>query len=234
MIAVIKTIRREESCRRCVQSVHTQLDIPVVVVDDSGDGEDFGSDYLIRTPFDVGLSAGRNLGVRLASKLDDVILLLDDDHVIGEQNGILDAEWLLHQYDLVTGVPYMHGQNNPPYYWEWLFTFPKPKTMVLTPQHERGIVHAANNFFLARSSVFDEVLWDESFKVSAEHLDFYMQLYFAHKRVFYETNMTVDHLQDTSSARYRPFRIDRIGDYDALFFQKWGISVTASDGTRMP
>jgi len=235
MIAVIKTFRREDSCRRCVDSVHGELDIPVVVVDDSCDGEDFGSDYLIRTPFDVGLSAGRNFGVKFASRLDDTILLLDDDHVIAPENGIHDAAWMLHKYDLVTGVPYMHGRHNPPYYWEWLFDFPAPREMVVRPQHERGIVHAANNFFLARASVFDEVLWDEDFKISAEHLDFYMQLYFANKTVFYETNMTVDHLQDTSSARYSDFRLGRLDQYDKAFMEKWDfVSLTATDHTRMP
>src|SRR5262245_16714039 len=91
LTVVVKTFQRPEALRRLVASVHRFYpDVPIVVVDDSAEALEpppAGVTRYLHRPFNsLGVSAGRNLGVREVET--QYTLICDDDMVFGRKTDV--------------------------------------------------------------------------------------------------------------------------------------------------
>jgi glycosyltransferase involved in cell wall biosynthesis len=176
--ALVKTFERPRTLRRMLASLRRSYpDLPVVVVDDSREPRPL-DDPRVKTvamPFDVGLSAGRNEGLRHIST--PYVLLLDDDFVFHRGTRIETAVLALEadeRLDIVGGkvidLP--------------LYRVMGDRDGALLPSDSRPLVpydtlvaglpvrRNVANFFVARVASLQRVGWDEEMPM-AEHTDFF-------------------------------------------------------------
>lgn len=78
--ALVKTFERPQICQRLLDSIHRLYPaLPSVVVDDSREPRNWVGTRTIKLPYDVGLSAGRNEGLKHVET--ELFVLLDDDFI---------------------------------------------------------------------------------------------------------------------------------------------------------
>lgn len=208
---------RPDKCAACIASVRKYLPTaPIIVVDDSEGYTAFDCDYLIRLPFDSGLSRGRNAGMALARSSSDTVLLLDDDTELEADNGIQDALPLLDYYHIVTGSFVEAGGVR---HYEHTFRF-DGDDLYLDPASGPG-VHIGHNFLLARSDIFVTLRWDDDYKIEAEHIDFFLQAYYLGLGVVYAPTMRVKHTP-VYTGDYRPYRLR--DEFYPRLVEKWHLS----------
>lgn len=95
--ALVKTFERPLILRRLVDSIQRLYPgVPVVVVDDSRTPARLESVETIEMPYDSGISAGRNEGLRHVTTR--YVLLLDDDFVLSRRTRLGDALALMEQH----------------------------------------------------------------------------------------------------------------------------------------
>ncbi len=80
------------------------------------------------------------------------------------------------------------------------------------------------NFFLAKTEVVKDILWDESLRIEYEHIDFFLSAQEKGARVVFIPDCLVEHPKDVpDSPEYLEHRKDSVSSKDA-FFHKWGFS----------
>lgn len=88
--ALIKTFERPLICRRLLDSIRRLYPtLPIVVVDDSRHPGDWPGTHAVVLPYDVGLSAGRNEGLKHVET--ELFILLDDDFVFYRETDLSRA-----------------------------------------------------------------------------------------------------------------------------------------------
>ena len=164
---IIKTFLRPDACRAAVRSWLAVVPrIPIIVVDDGGDVtpdlSEFPSVTHIRTDFDVGVSAGRNIGVAAAGTR--YVVVADDDNACTRETDLPAALDQLKQNGLgILGVgAYWFKESN------------KHLTIAGTPRVTSFTKCNAtlNHFFGDRDLM---PAWDASLKVAGEHVDYFLE-----------------------------------------------------------
>jgi glycosyltransferase involved in cell wall biosynthesis len=162
---VIKTFLRPKVCVKTIKVWNNLYpNISMIVVDDGDDNldlQDFQNIKHIKTKFNIGLSAGRNLGVNLAQT--DFVFVADDDDIPSSTHNIIKCKQLLidNNIDIIgSGAFNMYYQKN----YNILV-----KEMSITDLYR--ICDITKNHFLAKNK--DLPLWPESIKIKREHCLFF-------------------------------------------------------------
>ncbi len=206
--ALIKTFERPQTVRRLVASIHRLYPwMPIVVVDDSREPRDIPGTTVVKMPFDSGLSAGRNEGLRHVKTSN--VLLLDDDFVLTRRTRVDAALEALEspRIDLVGGrVSFL------PFYLEQA-----------KPEYGEGrierwrVCEKVPNFFVARTERLKLVPWDERLKL-VEHMDFFLRAQGVLTTV-YEPRMECLHARTLFDAHYMQKRA-AVGPYVEILREK--------------
>jgi hypothetical protein len=229
---VIKTFERPEAVHRIVASVHRFYPrISVVVVDDSAEPLDRPPEgaKLVRLPFNSGVSAGRNEGLRHAET--DVVLVADDDMVFTRRTDlerlmtvlrttpfdIVSCRWF--EYDPWRGIA--RGERR----YEGTIDI-RDGVYTHTIGASRGVLAGlavydiTHQFFVFSRERVGVDPWDETFSVDVEHLDFFLA---ARARGLVSTRLAdvwVDH-RPALPPVYQSYRTNTALARE-LLGQKWG------------
>ncbi len=243
---LIKSFRRFDCLKRCVESIQRHYPAArVLVADDSlRPGEELPEEgqwvrrqpnvTWFQLPFDVGLAAGRNYLVRHATA--PILVNCDDDFVFTSETRLerfLEVLEALPEVSIVTGLMrqgpgrvlnfagrfrWAPGRDG-----RWrLRVAPIEEPPRETPGGARYVpTDLGLNFFAARRDALLKAAWDETFKVSWEHLDHFLQLNRHGLRVVYCPDVVVDH-RPVKRPEYIAFRARR-QEYASYFFSKWNL-----------
>lgn len=234
---LIKSFRRFDSLERCVNSIVRYFpQLSILIADDSFDVvpgmfpkavqriQQIDQVRWIQLPFDSGLAAGRNRLVELAES--EFVILFDDDFVVTAETQLDHLLTLLEISDLAAGVIRDQGR---------LLGVPgcfsikdRELTVADAPnvwQEHAGIVYRSTemavNFFAARRELLLKHPWDPRFKITGEHLDFFLSLWRAGAQVVYTPQSIVDH-ERTYTPDYLCYRC-RQAAFRPLIARKWGL-----------
>lgn len=242
---IVKSFRRFDSLLTFCRSVQSHYPgLKIHVADDSlRDGESYPDAILDlqrepnihwhQMPFDSGLSAGRNLLVQRATK--DILILCDDDFVFRTDTRlehfltVLDAEPSL---SLVAGL--VQNAGKPVTNWAATYMLKQSangsRTLsakpVTTPWQSVGAIRyrradVAWNFFAARRESLLRVPWDDQFRISGEHIDFFLSRMEAGEASAYTPHVSILHAP-AQPGDYSSYRARTKQHYDMLK-QKWNL-----------
>lgn len=223
LTVVVKTYERPDVSARFVASVRRLYPrLPVIVVDDSRHPVVI-DDPLTETvvlPFDSGLSAGRNEGVRRVRT--PYVLIADDDHVLCRRTRLRESLAALRdkRIDIVGGrVLNLPHYRSDEYHLRGLYPGAAPPLM------PRGtlvtgfpVCDVVENFFVARTDALRRVPWDERLRM-LEHTDFFSQASGTLLTV-YDASLCCLHAPTPFRQRYMEGR-DRLGPAQAVLQEKW-------------
>lgn len=194
---VIVTYNRPLSCRKAVNSLLSQSILPfeIIVVDDASSRTFEFNHSLVRVfrnQFELGLSASRNIGVKLSK--GDIIAFIDDD-------AIADSDWiknmrcafLEHHADIVGGPVFPLFLSKPP---EW-FDVEQFGGFVGISQKDEiiGCNFAVKCSVFERIGYFDENLGRKYGKLlSGEESEFFRRAMHAQLRVLFIPDIKVYHV----------------------------------------
>lgn len=220
---LIKTFERPEAIARLMASIRQFYpDIPVVVIDDGNNSmlkNDLYAHNLryVKTAFDIGLSAGRNLGLTMVET--PYVFMCDDDCIFTAETDLNMAEKLMESSEadilgINAGVGYcgtflVHGD-----------------TVTYSP-NGKGYLDGGNikfydfvpNIFMAKTDKVRECKWDEELKMG-EHFAYFFD-HLGKIKVAYTPLVKMRH-EHMSVAGYDSFR-GRALDYVKIYMKKKGI-----------
>jgi hypothetical protein len=223
---IIKTFLRPDACRAAVRSWLAVVPrIPIIVVDDGGDVtpdlSEFPSVTHMKTDFDVGLSAGRNIGVAAAGTR--YVVVADDDNACTRETDLPAALDQLKQHDLgILGV----GA-----YW---FKESGGALSIIGTTRVASFKRCDGtlNHFLGDRERIPE--WDESLKIAGEHVDYFLEC----RRVGVPVAATpllgfyrCRHAAWKAAAAYRGYRHR---SHLHIVQQKWGYRSISRWGVKAP
>ena len=201
----VKTFMREESLFRLLNSIDQYLPyVRIYIADDSDQSRAKEIKYaelkekghqVILLPFDVGLSAGRN--ILMNSIQEPYILLCDDDFVLEEDNGVLETLKILKKrkdIGIITGV--LHCDKDVTSFEDFIGDWDGN----IRPT-KRG-----NNFFLARKEMFSDVMWNMKYKINKEHKDFFKRVNKTKWKVYFCPLLRANHEARMPFGEYHKFR----------------------------
>jgi glycosyltransferase involved in cell wall biosynthesis len=219
--AIVKTFERPRVLRRLLASLRRVYpELAVLVVDDGREPAGVAGDGIrvLRMPYDVGLSAGRNAA--LAETRTELFFLLDDDFVLTTSCGLERVARVMRAHprlDIVGGqvltLPTFRrdvGPENRDFFGGW----PEREAEIGgLPTYDR-----VANFFVARTKRVAAVGWDPKLKL-LEHTDFFRR---AHKRllVAFDERLRCLHAMTPFDVDYMKHRND-IARYRAYLDLKW-------------
>lgn len=222
---LVKTFLRYDLALRCVRSIKEIYPSEVLVVDDSNAPESFERELkklgakLLRLPYDSGLSAGRNAGIKQIDTTYTVVL--DDDAIVTPESKVDNLLRLLTQADIACGAMEQDGKRVE---WQGFYRLPKDGGLVLEPhdgtfETHNGIRYARVDFGLnllaARTVFLKGHPWDEVLKTH-EHTDYFLRLK-NEGRVVYLPGSVFVHAP-TRPAQYRAMRQRK--EFRLRFFNK--------------
>lgn len=208
---VIKTILRPEALAASITAFRKILgtDVEIIVVDDSPHpGTALQDDNLryVNTEFDIGLSAGRNLGVSLVNT-KYVLISDDDDILVSSKVEVTECIKLLDSLELVGNGAFDLLES--------------PDGLVVSERTLQSPVErcdATLNFFVARTELLRNNPWDSKMKLHPEHEDFFLSLKRAGALVAGTTLLRYRTYESRPSA----YNALRSRQYLDLFTRKWG------------
>lgn len=251
----IKTFLRNETLFEVVDSIHrhaSALDYRIYIADDGKVDPARANLYeqleeqghcIVRLPFDVGASAGRNAALRYID--EPYVLRMDDDFVFTDDTrvdlmirvlakdesigAVADLEVQRHRDKGVQagelspfqGALHQHGSTL------W-------KVPAVLDQIEWEVVDGVRiarceftrNFLLIRRALLDHLRWDHRLKIRGEHLDFMLQIV---RRSEWDLAFTPDsrhvHAGPPGAKQpkgYSEYRYRNEGYRDVLY-EKWGV-----------
>ena len=176
--ALVKTFERPNVLQRLIGSIkRVYPDLGVIVVDDSRHPVELDGVTTIAMPYDTGISAGRNEGLRHVTT--KYVLLLDDDVVLFRGTGLGKALAKIEQHaeiDIMGGqlVELPSLQPRPPAYVTGTVfsTDATPRLQIGSTVGGLTVCTKVSNFFLARRDRLRLVPWDPELK-RMEHADFF-------------------------------------------------------------
>ena len=212
--AVIKTFERPKACARLIRSLQRLYPaMAIIVVDDSRDPRCIPGTRLVSLPFDSGVGAGRQAGLKQVRtpfllNLDDDFLLYRGTH-LGAALGALTRHTRL---DLVGGrvidLPLFITHD---FRGASLFaTNASPKVAPGTRFSNVEVLDKVPNFFLARTDAVRAVGWNPRLK-RLDHADFFTRARGKIVSGLLE-EFRVLHLRDPFDLGYRAFRDDLADD----------------------
>lgn len=176
MTALVKTFERPHVLRRLVASMARLYPaLHVIAVDDSREPISLPGVETIAMPYDSGISAGRNEGLRHVAT--PFVLVLDDDFVFYRHTRLGPALALMERHpeiDIMGGrvidLPFMRSRAVP--HGAIFQTDAKPSVALGSRLGGLLVVDKVPNFYLARADRLRLVEWDPQLKM-AEHADFF-------------------------------------------------------------
>jgi glycosyltransferase involved in cell wall biosynthesis len=219
LTVLVKTFERPPILRRFVDSVRRFYpDLAIIVVDDSREPKPLESVETITMPYDSGLSAGRNEGLRRVST--KYVLVLDDDFVFFRHTRLGPALEAMEQHP---EIDIMGGQVvNLPFYQRLPRSlggplYPSPElSHVPLGRSIGGFAVAAKvpNFFVARRERLALVPWDPRLKL-VEHADFFTRALGVLTTVF-NPHLRCLHARTPFDATYMRKRMDFAASVEVL------------------
>jgi hypothetical protein len=176
LTALVKTFERPHIVRRLVMSMKRLYpDLPIVVVDDSREPTPIPGAQLVEMPYDSGVAAGRNEGLRHVTT--PYVLVLDDDFIFYRHTRLGRALALMNKHpeiDVMGGrvidLPLMRTRRLPE--GEIFPTNKSPTTPLGSLIGGLKVVDKVPTFYVARQRRLELVRWDERLK-RVEHADFF-------------------------------------------------------------
>jgi GT2 family glycosyltransferase len=240
MLAVgIKTFYRDEPLLALVYSIETYLpEARMYIADDSGEISDVKKELyarleraghvIIYPPYNTGIPVGRNM---IAKRVTEPYLLYcDDDFLIDTRLNHEKIIKLLSEnkdVGLVCGL--LVGREGYEYHYEWDIEIGDRVLNKVTPKNQFTTVSELPvqqvdlglNFFICRTEIFKDVLWDEELIVSTEHLDFFLQIMQTKWKVLYTREMVGVHNVQPHDETYFKFRYRKF--HWLHFAEKWNV-----------
>ena len=176
--ALIKTFERPRVLRRLLSSLQRLYpSLSIVVIDDSREPVRLEGVTTVVMPYDSGISAGRNEGLKHVTT--KYVLVLDDDLVFYRNTRLAEALALLEQHpeiDIMGGqlvdVPFLTTRPLGAIAGSIYATEAVPTVPIGSTLHGLTVCEKVANFFLARTDRLALVPWDPELK-RMEHADFF-------------------------------------------------------------
>lgn len=190
-------------------------------------------DYL-KLPFDAGLSKSRNEAVKKLR--EKYIVICEDDFIFTDKTRLENFKKILEtdsQAGLAAGTLFYQGKNR-----IFAHRLVTSKDRYVIERIENPDWYSIDgieyhycdypfNFFMMRN-VPKDFYWDEDYKISKEHIDFFLRLKREGKwKIAFTPSVIVNHEHDHRSKRYQKYRM-RLDSFE-LFFKKTGYSVGTSN-----
>jgi hypothetical protein len=218
MTALVKTFERPHILRRLVASIRRLYPaLPIVVVDDSREPVSLAGVKTIAMPYDSGISAGRNEGLRHVTT--PYVLVLDDDFVFYRRTRLGPALALMERHpeiDIMGGQvidlpllrvrPLPHGA-----------VFPTAATPLVPIGSLLGglrVVDKVPTFYVARRDRLALVGWNPRLK-RLDHADFFTRALGVVTTVF-NPELRCLHARTPFDAEYMRKRLDLVDSLHAL------------------
>ena len=210
LTVIIKTFERQAALRRLVESITRKYpDLSIIVVDDGRQPAALDGVVTVTMPYDSGVSAERNEGLR--NVRTKYFLQLDDDFVFYHHTKLDDALVLMEQFPQ---IDIMGGEvvNLP------RFTSTDYRTAALFPTSTSATMPAGSfigslpaydkvaNFFIGRTERVRLVAWDPQLK-RIDHADFFTRAKGVLTTV-YNKNLRILHAQTPFDNSYMAKRND--------------------------
>ena len=252
---IITTFDRPECLDRLLVSIFQHYpDIPVIVVDNGFikyEPEKIFKDNvkLIRAKPDSGLSACRNIAVdhvktkytfvtdddvvfTNTTQIDNFISIFNEDKEIEIVGGILEDEdhGKLPAVDKIGGIENIFAQCDLDLEIRdgTLFKYPSADKIKRTKEgvHYK-YVDFVLNFFLAKTSIFDTIRWDNELKLG-EHFDFFLRFKNITtgqaRRIAFTPDVKAEHKNDyRKNEKYKKYRA-RVGHFFKMAKDKHGLT----------
>jgi hypothetical protein len=220
LTALVKTFERPQILRRLLASVKRLYpSLEVVVVDDSRRPVQLEGVKTITMPYDSGVAAGRNEGLRHVTT--KYVLVLDDDVVFSRHTRLGDGLALMErhlQIDIMGGqlidLPLFKPRWSPETSEEIFPTDARPAVPLGSSVGGLTVYAKVPNFFLARRDRLALVPWDPQLR-RMEHADFFTRALGVLTTVF-NPDLKCFHARTPFNAEYMRTRLDLIADSEVL------------------
>jgi Glycosyl transferase family 2 len=220
LTALVKTFERPRILRRLLASIERLYPtLDVVVVDDSGTPVPHTGVRTITMPYDSGLAAGRNEGLRHVTT--KYVLVLDDDVVFSRHTRLGHALALMErhpQIDIMGGqlidLPFFKARWSADMSEAIFPTDARPAVPLGSSVGGLAVCAKVPNFFIARRDRLALVPWDAELK-QMEHADFFTRALGVLTTVF---NPALEgfHARTPFDAEYMQRRTDLIASGEVL------------------
>jgi glycosyltransferase involved in cell wall biosynthesis len=226
---LVTTFLRPGYLRKTLEGIRANLpECPVLVVDDS----DNPSAESIHLPFDSGLPAKRNAGVKACTT--KYLLMGCDDFDFSTAEARAGVEKLVRVMDEFPEIDVAGGRVDHRPYEGFLEYNPGEyiKETPLTGEGPAGTVYLTVdltvNYFMARTESIRPFPWPEEMRIGGEHVCFFLDLKLANKYVVWVPGVNVNTLKlgqgsNVQDPRYRGFRMRAINLGHPLMKKRYDI-----------
>lgn len=240
--AIIKTFERPDKLLSLYESLRTFYPtMKVIIVDDSAapmtNAWDEHTEYVF-TEYDIGLSAGRNLGVEKVQT--PYCLLLDDDFIFTQKTKLENFVKILDdtEFQIVAGQVLDFGKKC--IVFKGIMSV-ENDTLVLDSYKKGKKIGKLTcydyvlNFFLAKTQVLRDHPWDPELKIR-EHEEFFWRLKQNNVPITHTSSVSIAHFPTSDIVLdddiYYTKRIERLNFYHNLACQKIGVTNFLPLGAR--
>lgn len=220
---VIKTFLRQQCCINNIRNWNLYYpNIKIIVIDDTPYDTNLSTLFPnvshIRTSFNIGSSAGRNLGFSLVKT--KYAFLNDDDDMILPTSNIVKIQNMLEKFnlDIIGKKPFRINITKNINNTSNIDMFNLPESYIT-------LCDATQNFFLCKNPN-DLCLWDENLKIGPEHLDFFLTCKNKNKKIAATNTLSfVTDINNKYSRIYYSYRNNKNNKtkYVTYFNKKWNI-----------
>ncbi len=216
--ALVKTFERPQVLRRLIDSIRRLYpELPVVAVDDSRKPSSLAGIRTIAMPYDSGISAGRNEGLRHVHT--PYVLVLDDDFIFYRHTALGPALATLERHpeiDIMGGkvidLPLMRARRLPE--GDIFDSTARPRAALGSIVGGLRVVDKVPTFYIARRDRLELVGWDPQLK-RADHADFFTRALGVLTTVS-NPDLRCLHARTPFDANYMGKRMDLAASLDAL------------------
>ena len=216
--ALVKTFERPRVLRRLVASIRRLYPgLRIVVVDDSREPTRLDEVETIAMPYDSGISAGRNEGLKRVTT--PYVLVLDDDFVFYRRTQLAPALALMQrnsEIDIMGGqlidLPLLRARPVPS--GEIFSTAAKPLVPLGNSIDGLEVVDKVSTFYIARRDRLALVPWDPELK-RIDHADFFTRALGVLVTVF-NPDLKCLHARTPFDAEYMRKRLDLAASLEVL------------------
>ncbi len=241
---IITTFLREKTLEKCLRFIREFYpDIRIFVSSSGYESESLNmlcnelECELIRVPFDSGVCRARNEAMDRMPEDVKYVLILEDDIVFTRKSKIERMREILVKRKTIgiVGCKF-ERENGDSQEYEGNLTLDKDNVYVRKALKKEWS-HVGNtqyiycdiviNVFMMRKEIWDTIRWDENFKTTPEHTDFFLMVkQNSNWKVVYTDSVTLEH-HSSRDTKYFTYRA-RLDGYLVLA-EKWGIKYYWND-----
>jgi len=225
---IFKTMKRRESVEKLLFSIAKRYPMANIMFADDDEGFDYNyyvdlwqrlnkrglkkNPVCYNMPYDTGLAECRNFLIEKCRR--PYVLLIDDDFIFTENTDISKfIQVLEHNEDIgVVGGLLFDGQNEMHYEHKWWRRGKRlyhksdgNKWIKVDKGLKYKLTECILNFALFRREVFNDIQFDNQFKISGEHTDFYLRFKELDWKIAYTRDVNAIH-KSTGDVKYRALR----------------------------